>query len=415
MMERSKLYDLSKDQVAPILCDYVYWVLNEAEANGIETLYFLSRDGYILKQIAEIICHQKKIGISCKYLYCSRASLRMPSYHIIDKVEVYDLLFVGGYHVSLKSILDRAKIPKAEWEIVLQECGYPASVNLERERSYFEIQNDRRNFEKSKRFYEIVMKNSKYAYPDTIAYFRQEGLLDQTTVGIVDSGWSGSMQRSLRQLLESAGFHGKIIGFYFGMYVQPKDIKDGEYLCWYFSKKKNKLNKILFCNNLFECFLSAPHGMTLSYRSCGAKVKPVFAPEATEKAMEQVKEQIDGILDGTTTYVNRVSTSQKRSKNILRKLMARPTQEVSQVYGRFLFCDDITESYQFALVNQLEKKALRQYVLPVRIMQKIFCKKKSFVELYWPYGMVAQVENPLARGWYWLNLFLWQWLKYTVR
>lgn len=414
MMEQSKLYDLSKNQVAPILCDYVYWVLKCAKVKGIQTLYFLARDGYVLREIAEIICKEKEINIECKYLYCSRASLRMPSYHIIDKEEVYDLLFAGGYHVTLKSIFDRAKIPKSEWKIILQESGYPVSIDLHRERSYLEIQNDRHNFEKSNRFYQIVIQNSKYAYPDTIAYFRQEGLFRQNIVGIVDSGWTGSMQRSLRQLLESAGFQGKITGFYFGMYVEPKDSKDGEYLCWYFSKKKNKLNKILFCNNLFECFLSAPHGMTLAYQRCGLKSDPVLAPPLSEKEINLVKTQILGILDGAKRNIHSLDASCKKSEVILRKLMAFPDQTTSQIYGEFLFCDDITESYQLVLVDRSQIQILKQYILPIRIACKFIRKEKPFTELYWPFGMVAQIKNPLLRGWYRFNLILWQWLKYTL-
>ena len=413
-MEHSKLYDLSKNQVAPILCDYVYWVLKCAEVRGIQTLYFLARDGYVLKQIAEIICKEKKIKIICKYLYCSRASLRMPSYHIIDKAEAYDLLFLGGYHVSLKSILDRAEIPQAERNIILQECGFPLSIDLNQERSYSEIQNYRHNFEKSNHFYQIVIQNSKQAYPETIAYFSQEGLFHQDTIGIVDSGWTGSMQRSLRQLLQSAGYQGKITGFYFGMYQEPKSSEDGEYLCWYFSSGKNRWNKILFCNNLFECFLSAPHGMTLAYQRCGLKSEPVLAPPLSEKETNLVKTQILGILDGTKKCINSLNVSCKKSEAILRKLMAFPDQITSQIYGEFLFCDDITESYQLVLVDRSQMQILKQYILPIRIACKFIRKEKSFTELYWPFGMVAQITNPLLRGWYRFNLILWQWLKYTL-
>ena len=415
MVKYLQLHDVSKKQVAPVLCDYVFWVLKEAEARGLQKLYFLARDGYLLKQIAEIICREKKMEITCKYLYCSRASLRMPSYHIIDREEVYDLLFVGGYHVSLKSIFDRAKVPQPERELILQECNFPDTVDLDRELSHLEIQRIRCNFEKSQRFYQIVMQNSKYVYPNTIAYFHQEGLFDQDVVGIVDSGWTGSMQRSLRHLLESDGFRGVIIGFYFGMYAKPKDTKDGEYLCWYFSNDKNKLNKILFCNNLFECFLSAPHGMTLFYRMEKTKVVPVFAPAIDGEAMAQVKEQIDGILEGAALYVKHACQSRKKSEVILHKLMACPTKDVSKIYGKFLFCDDITESYQMSLTGTSQEKELNQYILPNRIVQKFFKKSKSYAELYWPYGTIAQIKNPIKKAWYWINFFICQCLKYTVR
>ena len=100
MQKQMDLYTLSRQKVAPVLYGYVCWVLKEAEKRGICTLYFLSRDGYILRKIAQQICEKKKMRIECRYLYCSRASLRMPAYHLIGE-EAYRLLFQGGYHVTL--------------------------------------------------------------------------------------------------------------------------------------------------------------------------------------------------------------------------------------------------------------------------------------------------------------------------
>ena len=414
----SMLYTLSKKQIAPVLCDYVYWVLKEAEKHGITTLYFLARDGYTLRKIAGEICEKKNFSIECKYLYCSRASLRMPSYHILEKKEIYNLLFLGGYHVSLQSFFERAEIPREKWSCILKESGIPCNVDLERELTHWEICDYRNHFERSNLFFHLLIQNSKNAYPNTIAYFRQEGLLTQETVGIVDSGWAGSMQRSLRQLLQSAGFKGKIVGFYFGMYEEPKEPEDGEYSCWYFSRKRSKLNKILFCNNLFECFLFAPHPMTISYQKCGMRVEPVFACSTKEYATkEQIKEQILGIMSGAEKCMNHLDSSCKRSEAVLRHIMAFPNQNISQVYGNFLFCDDITERYQIPLVDKSQEKALKQYILPKRVFRKIFKwgKREPFVELYWPYGTIAQIQNRWKKWWYWINFFLWQCLKYTFR
>ena len=97
---------LATEFSGPILFDYVWWVLREAKAHGIRKLYFLARDGYTLKRIAETLCEQFQLDFSLEYLYCSRASLRMPCYHFIGE-EAYDQLLNYGAHPSLKSILLR--------------------------------------------------------------------------------------------------------------------------------------------------------------------------------------------------------------------------------------------------------------------------------------------------------------------
>lgn len=72
----TSLYEVSREHTAPVLLDYVQWVLKEAQARNITTLYFLARDGFVLREIAERVCMKDRIPIHCRYLYCSRASLR---------------------------------------------------------------------------------------------------------------------------------------------------------------------------------------------------------------------------------------------------------------------------------------------------------------------------------------------------
>lgn len=116
------LYSISKEKVAPVLYSYVNWVLNNAKERKIHTLYFLARDGYILKKIAELICERYQWNMECRYLYCSRASLRMPSYHLIGD-EAYDLIFASGYHVTLNTFFDRIEMSEQKRKTIIKECG----------------------------------------------------------------------------------------------------------------------------------------------------------------------------------------------------------------------------------------------------------------------------------------------------
>lgn len=80
-MRELSLYNFGKEKLAPVLYAYIYWVLKEAKKRDIHTLYFLARDGYIMNKIARVICENEELDICCRYLYCSRMSLRMPTYH----------------------------------------------------------------------------------------------------------------------------------------------------------------------------------------------------------------------------------------------------------------------------------------------------------------------------------------------
>lgn len=163
--------------------------------------------------------------------------LAEPSYHLIGD-EAYELLFLYGFHITVKTFFDRAGISEEQQKTILLEMGYDRSDLLDRELTRDESVYFTKSLRTNQTFNAILMKNSKEAYAPTIRYLEQEDVFKQDTFAIVDSGWTGSMQRSLRQLLHSKDFSGKIVGFYFGMFAEPKSAEDGEYLAGYFTKRR---------------------------------------------------------------------------------------------------------------------------------------------------------------------------------
>ena len=408
------LYSLSKEKVSPVLYSYVDWVIREAEKRGISTLYFLARDGYVLREIAELICQNRRLSMECRYLYCSRMSLRMPTYHFIGE-EAFPLIFADGYHVSLQSVFDRVNMPRELWTSVMEQAGISENTDIKKEINHQEIECYRQKLLNSRIFMEYIFESSRQAYVLALKYFRQEKILDQEKVAIVDSGWTGSMQRSMRQLLQSAGWNGKIIGFYFGMFVSPK-AEDGEYLCYYFSGNTNKKNKVLFCNNLLECFLSAPHGMTTGYTENVEenRIVPVCKPNPQRDQMHRIQEQIAGILDGTRelTHEDRV-VSKNECQKILRKIMGRPDRLTVNIYGQFLFCDDTAEDYGLALAEANQLENIKYQLVSQKIINRFRHRKQKLP--FWDYGVVALISNPIKRAWYWLNIYCWKELTYSIK
>jgi len=411
---------LSEDFIGPVLFDYVWWILRQAQVREIHTLYFLARDGYLLKEIAQRLCSTFHLPIKCRYLYVSRASLRMPTYHLIGE-EAMDLLTLGGYQVTVRSLMRRAELTEEQCAAVCADCnvGYLAEDCL---LSRSGLNEWRKMLRGSQLFREIVFKKSQAAYGNAIGYLRQEGLFDQPVVAVVDSGWTGSMQRSLRQLLQSAGFTGKLCGFYFGMYTPPKSCDDGVYLTWNFDYGSSPRWKVPFCNNLFESILTAPHGMTVSYRFHDGKYEPnqFPAPEGTELSRIQergrlVIECVDDRLKGLDYDAFREKDCLRRTRKLIRRYMAYPTKEEADYWGQFTFCDDTSESYQFSLADESQIRILKGYSIPARIWKRLFPNRcEEAPALYWPYGTIAFLPR-WKRWWYRLNIYVWEWLRYMLR
>lgn len=71
--------------VGSALVPYINWVIKDALKRGYETLYFISRDGHFLKQIADKIIEIQGYDIQTQYIYGSRKVWRLPSF--IDKID----------------------------------------------------------------------------------------------------------------------------------------------------------------------------------------------------------------------------------------------------------------------------------------------------------------------------------------
>lgn len=117
MLSDTRLYLLT---FVPALVAFTEWVIAKAEQENKSRLYFLSRDGHQMYEIAQKIVENRHLAIECKYLYVSRYSMRIPTYHM-DVERAIDSICVGGIDVTPFKILRRGALSKDECNQVLSE------------------------------------------------------------------------------------------------------------------------------------------------------------------------------------------------------------------------------------------------------------------------------------------------------
>jgi len=401
--------------IGPIMYEYISWILQQACKKKLKTLYFLARDGYLLKQVAEVLCEKKGYHIQCRYLYCSRMALRMPTYHFIGD-EAYDLLLQGGYHITPYTLLRRLGLDLEERKRVYAEIGVTQEENALTPVEFQELIQKTR---KSEVYKELMYSKSMASYDNIIGYFRQEGLFDNLNIAIVDSGWSGSMQRSLRQLLEHEGYQGNIVGFYFGLYNAPKEKADGKYETYYFDAFHNVKHKVYFDNTLFECMLSAPHGMTVGFSYDGEVFKPFFKKNMNADLSDFIQNQIAGAVKYAEHAFKKEKVSEfiwkesvTRTYKILKRAVLYPTRDETEAYCNFKFCDDVSEDYLNTLLRKDMLSQLRNYMLIPKIIAKASYKDNIPIDdVFWPYGVITYISYPV-RLWYRWNISSLQLFRY---
>ena len=350
--------DLTGAVTAPVLYSYVWWCLQQAIHDQVDTLYFLARDGHILYEIAKRFCEQYALPIHCQYLYVSRMALRMPAYHRMGEA-AYDLLLVRGANLTPRHVLERLALSAEEQQQVYADCSIPAE-DCDKALSVQAFTAFAEQLRKSSVYRNFVQEKSQAAETAVMVYLEQAGLLRDVRLGIVDSGWNGSMQNCLMTLLEKGA--GKPLpnlkGYYFGLYTEPKQ---GTWEAWYFDPLTPLKKVIRFNNNVYECMCAAPHGTTMGYtiQEDGKAVpicKPMGAVDQANAALAEQQERI--CLAFTERVLPQVSFSDFAAlpladvtESLLQRLLFRPTAEEAQAFGQFQFCDDMGEMYAFPLAS----------------------------------------------------------------
>lgn len=352
--------------LAPALGGFAQWILREAARRGVRRLYFLARDGYFPCRAAQILCERWRLPIECRYLSCSRYSVRLPLFHL-DREAALRYVCRGGIAVTPEKILRRAGLTGAEREAVRQALRLPFSPDEVVPHGRLpEIRDRLRDCDL---FGGYMDRHSREALPGLTGYLRQEGLLDNVPDAVVDSGWVGSMQQTLQQILTNMGRDRPLEGYYWGLYELPAGVSRRAYHCYYFGPEGPLSRQVYFNNCVFEAVFTAPHGMTLSYRHDGERYAPVYGEVTVARAewIGQLEKQLLpyirrlGEQRGGPPAPAAVSRDRETISRLLRTLLCTPSRAEAAAFGALPFSDDVLEKGEQPIAARLTARELRAH------------------------------------------------------
>lgn len=414
---------------APVMTEYVEWVLEEALKAGKSRLYFLSRDGYMMYRLAQKLVKARNLQLDIRYLKISRFAIRSAEYYFSEKAAL-DTLCTGGIGISFETIMKRAGLTETEAFCVAKLAGY--------EETYRAVLNSRQlcrlkaELSRIDLLFALIQKHSKDCYETAISYFKQEGLFQKIPYALVDSGWTGTLQFSLQKVLEHAAAKSmQLQGYYFGMYERPKGTKKGQYKAFFFDEKEI-FNKIRFSNCLFETVFSSPEGMICGYgrkEQKGLKRSP--NPEQNDKsdwiyaAMEKenknpnvaVMERFTELLlnygeaylemtdvgsmpDSRAAVPERHRRKKQRIfvERLLKPVMGSPTRLEAEAFGELLFCDDMLEQQLQPVAAGWDEDELRKQRFLHKLFIKMNLKSGSLHESAWAEGSIVNFGGKVKKN-----------------
>lgn len=378
--------------LSPLLLIFSLWVLQQAKRDRVKKLYFLARDGYPVYKAAMCLCDFFQLDIECRYFYCSRYSLRIPMYSE-DMSETLDHVCRGGIDITFRKIMTRSGF-SADGSNHMQAV-FP-NVDFDRIIPYPELKKVRERLSSCQIYLDQVKEISRSRWENIRAYFKQEGMLGDGIIGIVDSGWTGTTQKSIYDILRRCGCNSDLRGYYFGLFENPGQDICGQYNSFYFGPKSGLMNKVMFSNCLFETVFSADHGTTRGYLH-RERVMPELEEiqdnpkkQNIHKEMEEyaslfVRNAVDLDFDSL-----RIERYEHRIRRSLRTFMWNPTPREAEIFGTLHFSDDLLDQTSRELAPLLSDEQLKANHFWNKVLTVYGVKTKPIHESAWLEGSVVR-------------------------
>lgn len=292
--------DNATDFIASLYYPYIDFIFKKAKDLGITKLHFLSRDGYILYKIAEVV--QKRYPeIKLNYLFVSRYSLFLPSIYSLSREEMYENKGVTSFchhKVKVKDILDGLHTTLEELgDVFTNRITFKKILTPEQEDFFFEVL-------QSAEVKELILKKAKDERKVLIEYFTQEGLFNVEKQALVDIGWIGTSRLMINRILTNEG--GRLVeGFYWGCAPESLAPRYGIFHSFYGSS----LYKSNVVTLLEQYYSASSYASTKGYYYGKDGIKPKFKDIKYTQSQEIVEDNTKALqqfaqLIGTYDYLD---------------------------------------------------------------------------------------------------------------
>lgn len=342
-------YRLGASFMGPMFYGFVHDSLKQAVNEGIKRLYFLARDGYLLKIIAEEIIACYNYNIEIRYLYTSRQSTYFASIFCLTKSSFHwifqEMDNVITFNVVAKRLHLEASVLMNYLDEDLRQSLVSNGLDNRLTNTLVQhLQNELLGNTTLKAKVESAAKNYREA---VVGYFEQEGLLRDERIGFIDIGWRGTLQDAIFRILKSKKPDFKLTSYYlavtyYSAYTSPENRKVPAYM---FPSTRAGSGPIL------EMILQCEHGTTLRYQKndTGQFEAVLKAPSVhlEEWGLDDYKKGIrtfSRTLSQSLVAYPSVETNYAAITPILIEMLEDATPEVAATLGDLFYSGNIEES-----------------------------------------------------------------------
>jgi FMN phosphatase YigB (HAD superfamily) len=365
----SQFVSVAAGVAAPLLVAYVTWLTKRAAHHNLKRLYFLARDGQILRDLFIQIAAAKGLLIEARYLHASRIALRFPRQFPMSEEDAAGVFQANG-SVPICVVALRLGIPEHDLRSLL-----PASCCIDG----------------------CIPKNKVAAERSRLLreYLQQEGLMDGSIFGIVDLGWGGSLQAGIQRALTDAENKTEIRGFYLGLRAQASEKLCAE--AFAFDYRQIIRPRLAWFSTLAELFCQADHGSTLGFIATeqGYITALLDEPDGENPITPNWLKLHQSTIHSFTETLLEVDALPDSPNSLIRLLLHQlwsfyfnPSKEEAEAWGSCRF-----SSHGKATVSNSISPPFRSIT---DILSAIGIYRWGTAQVIWPNGSAARYPRPIS-------------------
>ena len=304
-------FQIGYSGLGPLLFGFSKWLDDCFIQDGIEKVFFLSRDGLIMQKAYRVSGGKKENA----YLYASRKALIVPSF--MDHMNVEDVFsrFFTSNRDTVGSLIEKLGFEVDEYVDDLARYG----LNVDDRIDIAKLDNS-----SFLEFYQEIkpkiIHNSKEQAEFLRQYLDEIGFFGK--VAIVDIGWHGNMQRALAEIIKRYNLKVEMKGYYLGIIPNSNAVMEGklDIRGYLFEEGRDDLLRYEkhICA-LIEYLFSATHGTVTGYQKDGdGKIQPKFGVYEYAEEMMNKDAPLPAICD------------EKRSLEVIQGAAIRYIKDIKQ-------------------------------------------------------------------------------------
>jgi len=200
--------------LGPFCCAFGHWVLNRAQADGAERLFFASRDARLLWPVCQSLARSRNLAVDQRYLMVSRQALRLP---LISELRPTAMPWLRESRApaTLSRLLGNFELKYAEyadeWRRFRPDWKEDAALATSLEWALFW------RFLNLPKIKDRILETAGARRSAAKEYLQAQGVFDPQKAAYVDLGWFLGCQRGINALRAEMGAPDRMRGYYLGL------------------------------------------------------------------------------------------------------------------------------------------------------------------------------------------------------